>query len=120
MLNFTPLARRFFLSRLRDHVRYIHHADAVQQEQLVKLIEKTSLTEWGRKYDYSTLRTYRQWSQRVPLTRYDDVRAYIMRMIRGEASVLWPGKTYNYHRLVPPEPLPRRKRRGVALPEPQP
>ncbi len=96
MLNFTPLARRFFLSRLRDHVRYIHHADAVQQEQLVKLIEKTSLTEWGRKYDYSTLRTYRQWSQRVPLTRYDDVRAYIMRMIRGEASVLWPGKTYNF------------------------
>ena len=57
-MDFTPFARNHFLSRLPQQVRYIDHADAVQQGELVYLVERAALTEVGRRYDFSTVRTY--------------------------------------------------------------
>jgi len=95
-MNFTPLARGYLLSRLEQHARYIEHADSVQQEQLIKLVEKAALTWFGRKYDYSTLRTYKDFATRVPLYKYEDLKPQIMKMVGGEKDVLWPGKCFNY------------------------
>ncbi len=96
MMNFTPLVRGFFINRLKEQVRYIDHADSVQQEVLVKLVEKAALTELGRKYDFSSCRTYRDFAQRVPLYSYEDLRPTIMRMINGEKDLLWPGRVMNF------------------------
>ncbi|MDO4512377.1 MAG: GH3 auxin-responsive promoter family protein [Bacteroidales bacterium] len=96
MINFTPIARKHFLSRLYEQLRYKDYADAVQQGELVKLIEHASLTEFGRKYKFSKMRTYREFASSVPLYRYEDLRPQIMRMVGGEANVLWRGKCFNF------------------------
>ena len=96
MIDFTPLAKKRFLSRLYDQLRYANYADAVQQGELVKLIERASLTEFGRKYHFSNMRTYREFASTVPLYRYEDLRPQIMRMVSGEANVLWRGKCFNF------------------------
>ena len=57
MIDFTPLVRSHFLARMQEHARFIDHADAVQQGELVRLIEKAALTRIGRKYDFSSIRT---------------------------------------------------------------
>ncbi len=95
-MNFTPLARGYFRNRLLEQVRYVDHAAAVQQGELVRLVETAALTQMGRKYDFSTCRTYKDFASRVPLHRYEDLRASIMRMVDGEAGVLWPGRTLNF------------------------
>ena len=96
MINFTPLVRNHFLDRLQEHARYINHADAVQQGELVRLIEKAALTRIGRKYDFSTIRTYRQFASTLPLYSYEDLRPQIMRMITGIKDELWPGRCMNF------------------------
>lgn len=96
MINFTPLVKGHFRNRLEEQVRYINYADSVQQGTLVKLIEKAALTELGRKYDFSTCRTYREFAQRVPLYSYEDIRPTVMRMIKGEKDLLWPGRVMNF------------------------
>ena len=83
MIDFTPLVRNRFLGRLQQHVRYIDHADAVQQGELVRLIEKAALTRIGRKYDFSSIRTYKQFASTLPLYSYEDLRPHIMRMVNG-------------------------------------
>ena len=95
-MDFTPFARNHFLSRLPQQVRYIDHADAVQQGELVWLVERAALTEVGRRHDFSTVRTYGEFASRVPLCRYEDIRPQVMRMINGERDVLWPGRTMNF------------------------
>ena len=95
-MNFTPLARGYFRNRLLEQVRYVDHAAAVQQGELERLVETAALTQMGRKYDFSTCRTYNDFASRVPLHRYEDLRASIMRMVDGEAGVLWPGRTLNF------------------------
>lgn len=62
----------------------------------MRLIEKAALTWQGRKYDFSTCRTYEQFATRVPLYRYEDLQPAIMRMVRGEKDVLWPGRCFNF------------------------
>ena len=95
-MDFTWLMRKRARGRLEEQLRYLDHADAVQQEQLVRLIEEASLTWQGRRYEYSAIRTYRQFADRVPLVRYEDVRDAVMRMVRGEKDVLWPGVTRHF------------------------
>lgn len=96
MIDFTPLFRSHLLGRLQKHARYIDYADAVQQGELVRLIEKASLTRIGRKYDFSSIRTYRQFASTVPLYSYEDLRPQIMRMINGAKDELWPGRCMNF------------------------
>jgi len=96
MIDWTPIVRSHFLSRLQQHARYINHADAVQQGELVRLIEQAALTWIGRKYDFSAIRTYRQFASTIPLFRYEDLQPFIMRMVGGERGVLWPGRCYNF------------------------
>ena len=95
-MNFTPFVRGHFLGRLREQVRYIDHADAVQQGELVRLIEKASLTRIGRKYDFSSIRTYRQFASTLPLYSYEDLRPQIMRMVNGIKDELWPGRCMHF------------------------
>ena len=96
MMDFTPYLRNHFVSRLQQHARFIDHADAVQQGELVRLIEKASLTRIGRKYDFSSIRTYRQFASTLPLYSYEDLRPQIMRMINGAKDELWPGRCMNF------------------------
>ena len=96
MIDFTPLFRSHFLGRLQQHLRYIDHADAVQQGELVRLIEKAALTRIGRKYDFSSIRTYRQFASTLPLYSYEDLQPHIMRMVNGAKDELWPGGCYNF------------------------
>lgn len=96
MIDFTPLVRNRFLGRLQQQVRYIDHADAVQQGELVRLIEKAALTRIGRKYDFSSIRTYQQFASTMPLHTYENLRPYIMRMVNGVKDELWPGRCYNF------------------------
>ncbi len=96
MIDFTPYLRNHFLGRLQQQVRYIDHADAVQQGELVRLIEKAALTRIGRKYDFSSIRTYRQFASTLPLYSYENLRPQIMRMINGVKDELWPGRCMNF------------------------
>ena len=96
MIDFTPLLRNHFLGRLRQQVRYIDHADAVQQGELVRLVEKAALTRIGRKYDFSSIRTYRQFASTLPLYSYENLQPQIMRMINGAKDELWPGRCINF------------------------
>ncbi len=96
MINFTPLARKHFIDRLHTQLQYKDYADSIQQGELVKLIERAALTTIGRKYNFSRVRTYKQFASTVPLYRYEDLRPMIMRMVNGEKDVLWPDRTFHF------------------------
>jgi hypothetical protein len=79
-----------FRPREKEIEKYGRDADRLQREQLRRLLSAARDTEWGRKYDYKTIRGYEDFSQRVPLQIYDDIKPYVMRMINGEGNILWP------------------------------
>ena len=61
-----------------------------QEDCFNYLIRKADKTIYGMQYDYKSIRSIETFQDRVPITRYDDLKAYIHRMIKGESHVLWP------------------------------
>jgi len=67
-------------------MRYPHE---VQQEWLYRLIDISKGTEWGKKYDYSSIKSETEFKKRVPISEYDDLKPYIDRLRKGEQNILW-------------------------------
>ncbi len=72
--------------------RYATDAGELQHKALMHLIRKAKNTEWGKKYDYSSIRNYEDFSSRVPIQNYEDVKPYVERLWSGEKNLLWPSQ----------------------------
>jgi len=62
----------------------------VQDEVFKKLISTARDTEWGKKYDYRSINTIRDYNNRVPVSSYEDIKPQIDRLRKGEQNILWP------------------------------
>lgn len=86
----TRLVSQVLVPRQREIQQFAGRTDDIQRGQLKALLHKARNTEWGMKYDFRSIRTYEDFSQRLPIQQYDDIKPYVMRMINGEKNVLWP------------------------------
>ncbi len=66
------------------------YPNEVQQEWLLKLIATAKDTEWGKKYDYKSIKTVKEFQNRVPVSTYEDLFPFIERLRKGEKGILWP------------------------------
>ena len=80
----------FFKKRIAQIDQFRHHPIDVQRELLMKLIRTARDTEWGKRHGYADIKTYQDFSKRVPLQQYEDIKPYIERMLKGENNLLWP------------------------------
>lgn len=86
----TKVVSQIFVPRQREIETFAQRMDDIQRKQLMSLLDKAKNTEWGKKHDFKTIRSYNDFSQRLPLQGYDDIKPYVIRMINGESNVLWP------------------------------
>ena len=63
-----------------------------QQETLYRLLAKAAKTEWGKKYNYSTIVSIKEYQSRFRVQTYEDLLPYVERLRKGEADLLWPGE----------------------------
>jgi hypothetical protein len=82
--------------RQREIERFAQRTDEIQHKQLNSLLSKARHTEWGRKFDFENICTYTDFSKRLPLQTYDDIKPYVLRMINGEKNILWPSQVRWY------------------------
>lgn len=70
----------------------ISHAQEIQQKLFKQLITMAANTEWGRKYEYSSIKSYEDFKKRVPISTYEQFFPWIERNIKGEQNLLWPSR----------------------------
>lgn len=95
MLNLTPIARPFIVHQIQ---RYSRWADNDPQRQTLDwLLQHGAHTQYGHKHGFADCTgSYERFRDTVPVVDYEDLRPLIDRMIRGEQSVLWPGRCLHY------------------------
>jgi hypothetical protein len=76
--------------RIHQMELFMKYPMDVQKEVLSGLIEKAKNTEWGKKYDYKSIKSYEDYKERVPLQDYESLKDQIIRIKQGEQNVLWP------------------------------
>jgi len=63
-------------------------AGEVNRDLLLRILRRQEDTEFGRRHDFRSLRSVQDFQRALPVSTYDDIRADIERMARGEANVL--------------------------------
>lgn len=86
------IATCLFANRLRSIKEFELFPDLVQSQQLQKNLNQAKKTEWGRLYDFASIKTYQQFSQTIPICDYNKLKPFIERMMQGENNILWPEK----------------------------
>ncbi len=86
----NSIASWFLKKRFHQIDLFLKYPVEVQEELLHSLLDKAKNTEIGREYDFSSIKTYREFADRIPVTTYEDNEARIERSRRGENNIFWP------------------------------
>ena len=95
-MNETKLIGTFFKPRQKAIAQYATQTEAIQNKVLLRLVKKATRTEWGIEHDYKSIKDYQEFSQRVPVQTYEEIKGYVDRMRHGEKNILWPGEVVWY------------------------
>ena len=96
-MNLTNLVEKIaFRRRQKELDKYANNGLAMQQEVLHYLVEYAKDTEYGRNHLFSTIQSYDDFVQNVPVNTYAELKGDIARMRHGEENILWPGQVKWY------------------------
>jgi hypothetical protein len=75
--------------RMHQIELFVKYPHDVQSEWFKRLIAGGKDTEWGKRYDYESIRNPVVFRERVPVSDYDALKPFIERLRQGEQKVLW-------------------------------
>lgn len=85
-LNSLPLAA--FRRGARQFHSSLDNPEEAQGRLLLDLLKRNRACEFGRQHGFESIRSAREYRDRVPLTTYDDLAPWIERIQSGEREVL--------------------------------
>ncbi|QMU63862.1 MAG: hypothetical protein GKR88_05855 [Flavobacteriaceae bacterium] len=81
----------WFLKKRKHQIElFIKSPNDVQQELLSGLIDRAKNTEFGKQYDYASMKGYVDFAGSVPVQQYESIEPLIERCRKGEQHLFWP------------------------------
>jgi len=87
---FNSIASWLLKKRYHQIELFLKYPAEVQQEVLEQLLEIAEDTEFGTKYDFTSIEKYEQFRERVPIVSYEEAEPFIERSRKGEQNIFWP------------------------------
>jgi hypothetical protein len=75
--------------RIHQMELFLKYPHEVQDELLFSLIKSAENTQIGRKYDFSSMKNYATFCERIPISTYEDLEPLIELTRKGEQNVFW-------------------------------
>jgi hypothetical protein len=75
--------------RIHQIELFLKYPNEVQEELLMNLIRRAENTVIGAQYDFSSITSYTTFSERVPVSSYEELQPLIERTRQGEQNVFW-------------------------------
>ena len=85
----SPVISKLARMRLWRVKNWTNHPVESQREVLQDLVTTAQYTAFGKKYNFSSLFSVKDFKASVPIHEYEDLHPYIQRMLNGEENVLW-------------------------------
>ncbi len=86
---FNSVASWFLKKRINQIELFKEYPNEVQQEVLRKLLVYNINTEFGEKYDFKSIKNYKDFSNRLGSVSYEDISEDIERVRKGEQNIFW-------------------------------
>ena len=85
----SPAISRFARWRIPSIEQWMHDPVSMQFNVWQDLIAAGQNTEIGRKFNFSSLQSLKDYKNAVPIHEYEDLKPCIERMMNGEENLLW-------------------------------
>jgi hypothetical protein len=86
----NSIASWFLKKRFHQIDLFLKYPNEVQQELLSHLLNKAKDTEFGKLYSFESITNYKTFSERIPISTYEDYQDVIERSRQGENNIFWP------------------------------
>jgi hypothetical protein len=86
----NSIASWFLKKRFHQIELFLKYPHDVQNELLMHLIEMAKDTEFGRRYDFASIKNYETFLDRVPVSTYESLQPSIERSRQGKHNIFWP------------------------------
>lgn len=80
------------VKRINQIELFKKYPSETQKETLYGLLAKAASTEWGEKYNYSSITSIKDYQSRFRVQTYEDIIPFVERLRKGESNLLWPGE----------------------------
>ncbi|MCI2228817.1 GH3 auxin-responsive promoter family protein [Polaribacter sp. MSW13] len=81
----------WFLKKRKHQIElFLKYPVDVQEELLLRLINTAKKTEFGKKHHFSSIKNYTEFSEKVPIQKYETFEPLIERCRKGEQNLFWP------------------------------
>ncbi|TKS56333.1 GH3 auxin-responsive promoter family protein [Mesohalobacter halotolerans] len=84
------VASWFLKKRIHQMELFLKYPHEVQNELLFKLLSKAKDTEYGKEHDFKSIKTYRDFNERLPIVSYEDIYDKIEQSRQGVSNIFWP------------------------------
>ena len=88
----NSIASWFLKKRYHQIELFIKYPNEVQNDVLLNLVNTAKDTLIGKQYDFNSIKNYHDFSNRVPVFKYEDFSDKIDRARKGENNIFWPSK----------------------------
>ena len=90
ILNFTAFLGKKNYNKYKKNGKI---ADKISEKNLIKVINKNKNTEFGKKYNFSSIKSIKDFQEKIPYTTYEDYVGYIERTSNtGEQNLITKDK----------------------------
>ena len=94
-IDFTPIVRKRFCNIAQRTAQWVDNTEKIQRRVLLRNLLRAAQTEYGNAYSFNDIlhsgHPYRDYRETVPTVHYEDIRNTVLRMVKGEPDLLWPG-----------------------------
>jgi GH3 auxin-responsive promoter len=86
----NSIASWYLKKRFHQIDLFLKYPNDVQNELLLDLIDTAKHTQIGKQYDFESIKSYKTFSERIPVSTYEEYQNLIERSRKGEHNIFWP------------------------------
>ncbi|MEW2920649.1 GH3 auxin-responsive promoter family protein [Muricauda sp. ANG21] len=92
-MSLKSFAAKIFAKRIaQKNQKWVNNPVATQEKVFKDLVASGMQTKFGRDHDFSSIKSHEDFVNKVPVRDYEELKDYVLEIIKGDQDVLWPGK----------------------------
>jgi len=92
-MSLKSLGAKIFAKNIATQTaKWVNNPIKTQEKVFQDLLQKASKTQFGKDHEFSSIQSHADFIKNVPIRDYEDLKAYVEKVVEGKEDILWPGK----------------------------
>lgn len=92
-MSLKSIAAKVFAKNVaRKTEKWVKDPINTQDKVFAELIAKGSKTKFGKDHKFEEINSHGDFVRQVPIRDYEELKPYVEKVVKGNESILWPGK----------------------------